>query len=60
VPDIHALWIYPDRQRFELVYLTALEVKPGKDERLIETTIRIRPRIGVSEATRRTGVWVSE
>ena len=60
VPDIHTLWIYPDRQRFELVYLSALEVPPGKEERLIETTIRVRPRLGVSELTRRTGVWVSE
>ena len=58
-PDIHTLWIYPDRQRFELVCLSALEVPPGKEERLIGTTIRIKPRIGVSEATRRTGVWVS-
>lgn len=60
VPDIYTLWIYPDRQRFELVCLTALEVPPGKDERLIGTTVRIKPRTGVSEATRRTGVWVSE
>ena len=60
VPDIHTLWIYPDRQCFELVYLSALEVRPGKEERLIGTTIQIRPRVGVSEATRRTGVWVSE
>ena len=47
VPDIHTLWVYPERQRFELVYLSALEVPPGKEERLIGTTIRIRPRIGV-------------
>lgn len=60
VPDIHTLWIYPDRQRFELVYLAALEVPPGKEERLIGTTIRIRPRVAVSEFTRRTGVWVAE
>jgi hypothetical protein len=60
VPDVHTLWIYPDRQRFEVVYLSALEVGPGKEERLVGTTIRIRPRVGVSEFTRRTGVWVSE
>ena len=59
VPDIHTLSIHPDRQRFELVYLSALEVPPSKEERLIGTTVRVRPRIGVSEATRRTGVWVS-
>lgn len=60
VPDIHTLWIYPDRQRFELLYLSALEVPPGREERLIGTTVRIRPRIGVSDTMRRTGVWIAE
>lgn len=59
-PDIHTLWIYPDRRRFELVYLTALEVPPGKEERLVGTKIRIKPRVGVSDLTRRSGVWVSD
>ncbi len=60
VPDIHTLWVYPDRRRFELVYLSALEVPPTKEERLTETTVRMRPRMGVSDRTRRTGVWISE
>jgi hypothetical protein len=58
VPDIHTLWIHPDRQRFELVYQSALEVPPGREERLVGTTILLRPRIGVSDATRGTGVWI--
>ncbi len=56
-PSIHTLWLMPDRRRFELVYLSALEVPPGREEKLAGTTIRIRPRVGVPAAIQRTGVW---
>lgn len=55
--QIHTLWLSPDQRRFEIIYLSALEVPPGQEERLISTTIRIRPRYGISAAVQATGVW---
>lgn len=60
VPEIHTLWILPDRYRFELIYLSALEVPPGQEEKLVGSTIRIRPRIGTPDSVRATGVWMAE
>jgi len=56
-PAIHTLWLFPDRRRFEIVYLSALHVPPGREEKLIGTTVRIRPRIGTPDSIRRSGVW---
>jgi hypothetical protein len=56
-PSIHTLWLMPDRRRFEIVYLSALEVPPGREEKLIGTTVRIRPHVGTSSSIPRTGVW---
>jgi hypothetical protein len=57
---IHSLRIFPDRRRFELTHLSALEVPPGQDEHMEETTIRLRPRIGTPDSVLQTGVWVPE
>lgn len=57
-PAIHTLWLLPEERRFELVYLSALEVPPGRDEKLIGTTIRLRPRLGTPDSVRAAGVWV--
>ena len=48
----------PDYRRFELVFLTVLEVPPGREEKLVGTTIRLRRRIGTPDSVRATGVWV--
>lgn len=56
-PSIHTLWLMPDRRRFEIVYLSALEVPPGREEKLVGTTVRIRPRVRTSSSILRTGVW---
>lgn len=56
-PSIHTLWLMPELRRFEIVYLAALEVPPGREEKLAGTTIRIKPRVGVPAAIQRTGVW---
>ncbi|WP_223428990.1 DUF2169 family type VI secretion system accessory protein [Tateyamaria pelophila] len=56
-PTVHTLWLMPNRRRFEMVWLSALEVPPGRDEKLVGTTIRIRPRMGTPDSIRRTGVW---
>jgi hypothetical protein len=55
--QIHTLWLYPDQRRFEVVYHSALQVAPGLEERLMATTIRIRPRIGTPASLLATGVW---
>lgn len=55
---IHSLRILPDRRRFEVTHLSALEVAPGLDEHMEETTIRLRPRIGTPDSVLQTGVWV--
>ena len=57
-PSIHTLWLMPEYRRFELVFLTALEVPPGREEKLVGTTIRLRQRIGTPDSVRATGVWV--
>jgi len=54
---IHTLWLMPERRRFEIVYLSALHVPPGRDEKLVGTTIRVRRRIGTPDSIRRAGVW---
>lgn len=56
-PSIHALWLMPDRRRFEIVYLSALEVPPGREEKLVGTTVRIKRRINTPPSVLRTGVW---
>jgi hypothetical protein len=56
-PSIHTLWLMPDRRRFEIVYLSALEVPPGREEKLAATTIRIKRRVGTPASVLRTGVW---
>jgi hypothetical protein len=57
-PAIHTLWLMPQERRFEIVYLSALEVPPGREEKLVGTTIRLRPRVGTPEKIRAAGVWV--
>jgi len=56
-PSMHTLWLMPARRRFEIVYLSGLEVPPGREEKLVGTTVRIRPRIGTAASVLRTGVW---
>lgn len=55
---IHMLRIYPDRRRFEITYLSALEVPPGREEHMQETVVRLRTRIGTPDSVLQTGVWV--
>ena len=57
-PTIHTLWLMPEERRFELVYLSALEVPPGREEKLVGTIVRLRQRIGTPSSIRATGVWV--
>ncbi|MDX8350499.1 DUF2169 domain-containing protein [Cognatiyoonia sp. IB215446] len=59
-PSIHTLWLYPNKRRFELVYLSALEVPPGREEKLVSSTIRLRRRIGTPQSILRSGVWTAE
>lgn len=59
-PEIHTVWLMPNHRRFEMVWLSALEVPPGREEKLVGTTIRIRPRIGTPNSIRQTGVWMSD
>jgi hypothetical protein len=59
-PSIHTLWLMPDRRRFEIVYVSALEVPPGREEKLLGTTVLIRKRIGTPSSFLRTGVWSAE
>ena len=56
-PSIHTLWLFPDARRFEIVYLSALEVPPSREEKLVGTTLRVRPRIGTPASILRSGVW---
>ena len=57
-PGIHTLWLMPDYRRFEVVLLSALEVPPGREEKLIGTTVRLRRRTGTPDSVRATGVWL--
>lgn len=57
-PQIHTLWLMPEARRFEIVYLSALEVPPGREERLVGTVVRLRRRIGTPDSVRAAGVWV--
>lgn len=59
-PSIHTLWLMPDRRRFEIVYVSALEVPPGREEKLVGTTVLIRKRVGTSSSILRTGVWEAD
>ncbi|SHN10920.1 DUF2169 domain-containing protein [Rhizobacter sp. OV335] len=59
-PVIQTLWLMPDRRRFEIVYASALEVPPGREEKLIGTTVFMRKRVNTPEAILRTGVWSPE
>jgi hypothetical protein len=56
-PSIHTLWLMPDRRRFEIVYVSALEVPPGREEKLVGTTVLVRRRLGASSSILRSGVW---
>lgn len=56
-PAMHTLWLMPDQRRFEIVYLSALEVPPGREEKLAGSTVRIRRRVGIPAFVERTGVW---
>jgi hypothetical protein len=56
-PDIHTLWLKPNQRRFEVVWMSALEVPPGREEKLTGTTIRVRPRKGTPPSVLQTGVW---
>ncbi len=59
-PSIHTLLLMPDRRRFEIVYLSALEVPPGREEKLVMTTVLIRRRVGTPPPILRTGVWSAD
>lgn len=52
--SIHTLWLKPSERRFEIVWLSALEVPPGREEKLVVTHIGLRPRRGAPEGDRRT------
>lgn len=56
-PSIHTLWLMPDRRRFEIIYVSALEVPPGREEKLVGTTVWILPQVGTRDSILRTGVW---
>jgi len=56
-PTIHTLWLMPDRRRFEIIYVSALEVPPGREEKLVGTTVWILPQINTPASILRTGVW---
>lgn len=56
-PSIHTLWLMPERRRFEMVYLSALEVPPGREEKLAASTVRVKRRVGTPASILRTGVW---
>lgn len=56
-PSVHTLWLMPGRRRFEIVYLSALEVPPGREEKLVGTTVRIKRRVDTPASILRTGVW---
>lgn len=56
-PTIHTLWLLPNQRRFEMVWLSALEVPPGREEKLVGTTVRIRPRTGAPKSVRESGIW---
>jgi hypothetical protein len=56
-PTIYALWLMPDRRRFEIVYGCALEVLPGREEKLIGTTVLVRKQMSIPTSLARTGVW---
>lgn len=57
-PMIHTLWLMPEYRRFEMVFLSALEVPPGREEKLVGTIIRLRHRVGTPASTQATGVWI--
>lgn len=54
---IHTLWLRPDERRFTVIWHSALPC-PYDEERLLETTVRVRDRINVPASVSRTGVWV--
>lgn len=56
-PSIHTLWLMPDRRRFEIVYVSALEVPPGREEKLAGTSVLVRRQVGTPASILRTGVW---
>ncbi|MGI6853625.1 DUF2169 family type VI secretion system accessory protein [Mesorhizobium sp. 1B3] len=54
--SMHTLRIKPDERRFSITWMSTLPV-PHDEERLKQTTIRVRRRAGISPAVSRTGVW---
>lgn len=66
MPDIkhgeatmHTLRLKPDERQFSLTWMSALPV-PFDEERLLNSTIRIRRRTGISASIERSGVWLGE
>lgn len=59
-PSLHTLLLCPNQRRFELVYHTALEVPPSKEDKLVGSTARLRKRVGTPDSNLRTGVWTAE
>lgn len=59
-PSIHTLWLMPERRCFDVVYASALEVPPGREEKLIGTTVSMRKQLNTPAKLLHTGVWQSE
>lgn len=54
---LHTVRLLPDERRFQMVWHSGLPC-PYDEARLKETTVALRQRSGVSEATRRSGAWI--
>lgn len=53
---MHTLRIAPDKRRFSMTWISAQPV-PYDEQHLVNSTIRVRQRSGISPAVSRTGVW---
>lgn len=56
--QIHTLTIHPDTRQFTLVWMSVLPV-PFDEERLKETRVSLRPRVGTPASVARSGVWMA-
>jgi len=56
---IHTVRIMPDRRRFSITWMSVLPV-PFDEERLKNTTVRLKRRSSVSPAIAAAGVWTTE
>lgn len=54
---MHTLWLMPTKRHFEIVYLSSLEVPPGREEKLVGTTVSLKKRLNTPPSILRTGVW---